>query len=232
MSFVTIRQELHKEGYMDSQQPNINPQYTAPGNGGQQPQPQFNPVQPQPQPGGPNKKGLLIGLAVLVVIVVIAVVVTMAMSSKKDDTKTASNSSASNSSSSQSTSGDTSSSKFKKYEVTNEAGDAKYSVSFYQGGMPTAKSGLTYLLAGDAGSQKSFTLQPVTSESTDCKTNGLSATSMKISGKDTPVCYKADRTGYVAATAVKGIAYKVAITGQQAISQDDAKTILESFTLE
>lgn len=210
---------------------NPNPQNVAPAGN------QFSTQQPvgTPPPQN-NKKKLLAILGVVAVIVVVGIILFVMMGNKKDDksssdNKTTTSNSGTNTNDNANTGNNNASDKFTKYDVKDTTG-IQYSVSFYKGAKPLEKNSLSYLIAGDEGSQTSVFLSPATASGSkeECTTSGLEATTATINGQSTTVCYQKDNTVYLAFTTVNGVLVRVNVAGQKGISVDDAKAIMESVS--
>jgi len=202
-----------------------NNNVSQPAPGAQQPNSQFTaPVGPEPK----NNKVLLWVSIAIVVLIVIGLIVFFMMRSgdKKEDTaKSTGNSSTSSSSSSKDNSAATNS-KFEQYDVKDPLGE--YSVSFYKHATTLNKNGLLYLIAGEQGSQTSAYLSLGEGNEIDCQ--GSPSTTMKLAGQSAKVCYREDGLVYSGQISVKGVATRVNVAGQQKVSMEDAKAILESFS--
>jgi len=210
----------------------MNPEYD--NNTPTTPQPQQpNPQQPSPEygaapagsPAPKNNKTLLWASIVIVILVIIGAVVFLMnrSSDKKDDSNKTTNTST-NSASNGNT--NTANSKFETYDVKDPLGN--YTVSFYKGATTLDKNSLHYLVAGSQGSQTSAYLSVGSGTQLDCQ--GAPSTTMNIAGQATKVCYQTDGKVYSGQLAVKGVATRVNVAGQQSVSMADAKAILESFS--
>jgi len=195
----------------------------------QQPNPQYD-ASPVGSPAPKNKKALLWGVIVVIVLIVIGIVVFFMNRSdnkKEDSTTKTTNSSTSNSTNSgSSNSTSAANGKFEKYDVTDPLGN--YSVSFYKGATTLDKNSLHYLVAGAEGSQTSAYISLGSGTEIDCQ--GSPSTTMNVAGQSIKVCYREDGKVYSGQLAVKGVATRVNVAGQQRVSMEDAKAILESFS--
>ena len=185
-----------------------------------------NPQSPTPPAESPkNKKNMLIIAAVIAVVVILGVVVfAMLGANKNGDSKSSDNSNST--SNSKTTTPD--SSKYQRYDVTDKPSGVAFSVYFYKDAKVEEKNGRTYLNSGEAGSMFSVYLGVATGDKIDCGKS--STTTMRLGGESTTVCYESGNTQYAGYAKAKSGAVKINLAGQQAISLDDAKTIMESVT--
>lgn len=206
------------------QQPDAGQQFTPAGSTPEQPQ-QFTPAPSPAEPQG-KKTGLMVAIVVGVLIVLGVAAFALLGSDKKDDNK---NSSSNNSSSNTSTEKKpVANDKFQEYDVTDNATGIKFSVSFFKGAKVEEKKGRTFLTAGETGSLNSVYLGSAVDGKIDCG-NSPSET-MKLAGESTTICYTSDKTQYVGHAKTKSGTYRLNVAGQQAVSIEDAKAIIESVT--
>ncbi len=196
------------------QQPNNNPQYTAPTT--DQGQSSLN------EPPKAGKNGLIIGIVVAVVVILGVVAFAMMNSGKDDKSKT------SNSSKSDSNSNNAGNSNLQNYDVTDKTSGLKFSVSFYKDAKVEEKKGRTFLTAGQEGSLTSVYLTADKTGEIDC--GSAASTTMKLNGQSTKVCYSSDNTQYGGFVTTNGTTVQLNVAGQKAISMEDAKAIMESAT--
>lgn len=195
---------------MDPQQPNTMP-----------PQMSSQPSPNQPQ----DKKKLFVIIAIIAAIIIIGgIAYAMTMGGKKDDTNSSANGSPSTSNN-QSSSAD--SDKYQKYEVTDAPSGVSFTVSFYKDAKVEEKNGRTFLNAGEQGAMSSVYLGVAEGDTIDCGESPT--TTMRLAGESTTICYKPDNTQYAGYAHTGSGMVKVNLAGQNAISMEEAKAIMESI---
>lgn len=198
---------------MDPQQQPTAPQSSSP-------QPPLTPSEP------PKSKKNIIILAVIAVVAVIVAVIIFSMLGNSNNNTNTSNSNNSTDSSSNSTT--PSSDKYQKYSVTDAPSGVTFSVSFYKDAKVEEKNGRTYLNSGETGSMYSIYLGTATGSKIDC--GETPTTTMRLGGESTTVCYASDNMQYAGYAKANSGMVKINLAGQQAISLDEAKTIMESVS--
>lgn len=185
---------------------------------------QTNSPQPPLAPSEPpkSKKTMLIVAIIIVAIVALGVIIFAMLGSNKTDTTKTSDSA----STSEGTNKD--SDKYQTYDVVDKQSGVTFSVSFYKDAKVEEKNGRTYLNSGEVGSMYSIYLGTATGDKIDC--GQTPTTTMRLGGESTTVCYASDNMQYAGYAKAKNGAVKLNLAGQNPISLDDAKAIMESAT--
>lgn len=184
------------------------------------------PLMPSEPPKGNDNKNLFTILAVVVAIIILGVIAFAVYNGSKKDTKDSSTNNTNTSTTNNNA--DQSSDKYQKYEVTDVPSGRTFSVQFYKDARVEQTNGRTYLNSGESGSLYSVYLGVATGDTLDC--GNSPTTTMTLGSESTTVCYDSDGTQYAGYAKTNSGLVKINLAGQQPISLEEAKTIMESVT--